>query len=477
MKFSIITAVYNCENYLSQAIESVIKQDIGFKDNVQLILVDDGSTDCSKEIALEYQNKYPHNILVLSKKNNGPGSARNLGLEYAEGDYVNFLDSDDKLSLNALSNVYSFFKNNDVDVVSIPIVFFERRGGEHVLNYKFKGTGLIDLNEVYDYPQLSISSSFIKSDSIGGLRFDEDLVNGEDALFLNKIILNKQKYGVLSNASYWYRKRNDFSSIMDQSKNSAKFFLGKISNFYLELINYSLSHVGEVPKFIQYMIVYDLNSMVVAENFKPNDEFMECFKLVLSYVGKEIIVDHRYLDNNVKSFLIYLKNSEFHIETKPNEIFLKSGNHTINKLHKHKLRFEKIQFDDNILYFEGYFSSNCDVKDIIINALKNEEKIYKTNFTNQRPFKKYFGIDWEFYYTFNVSIPLDKKEECRIKFNIEILDTVLYNEIKFKKEAESLNSKKVIMTEDKIIQFKNNSFYIFNNSLKNKILLNLSIMR
>ena len=54
MKFSIITAIYNCENYLSQSIESVINQDIGFKDNVQLILVDDGSMDKSKDIALKY---------------------------------------------------------------------------------------------------------------------------------------------------------------------------------------------------------------------------------------------------------------------------------------------------------------------------------------------------------------------------------------------------------------------------------------
>lgn len=477
MKFSIITAVYNCENYLSQSIESVINQDIGFEENVQLILVDDGSTDNSKEIALKYQNKYPQNILVLSKENNGPGSARNLGLEHANGDYVNFLDSDDKLSLNALSNVYSFFKSNDVDVVSIPIVFFERRGGEHVLNYKFKDTRLIDLNELYDYPQLHISSSFIKSDSICGLRFDEDLVNGEDALFLNKIILNKQRYGVLSNVTYWYRKRNDFSSIMDQSKNSTKFFLGKIINFYLELINYSLSHVGEVPKFIQYLITYDLNSMVGTENFKPNDEFIKYFKLVLSYVGAEIIAHHRYLDNNVKSFLIYLKNDEFHVETKPDEMLLKSGDYIINKLHRHKLRFEKIQFRDNVIYFEGYFSSNCDVQDINIVALKNEEKIYTTTYTNQKPFKKFFDIDWEFYYTFKVSIPVDKKEECNIKFRIELLDNELDNKIVFKKEAESLNSKEVIMTKDKIIQFKNNSFYIFNNSLKNKILLNLSIMR
>lgn len=83
MKFSIITAIYNCESYLSQSIESVINQDIGFKDNIQLILVDDGSTDKSKDIALKYKNKFPENIIVLSKQNGGPGSARNMGLDHA----------------------------------------------------------------------------------------------------------------------------------------------------------------------------------------------------------------------------------------------------------------------------------------------------------------------------------------------------------------------------------------------------------
>lgn len=474
MKFSIVTAVYNCEKYLSESIESVINQDIGFKENVQLILVDDGSTDNSKEIAMDYQKKFPENILVLSKENNGPGSARNFGLEYVKGDYVNFLDSDDKLSLDALSNVYSFFKNNDVDVVSIPIFFFERRGGEHLLNYKFKESRIIDLNESYDYPQLHISSSFIKSDSIQDLRFDEDLVNGEDALFLNKIILNKQKYGVLSNVSYWYRKRDDFSSIMDKSKNSTKSFRGKLVNFYLELINYSLSHVGEVPKFIQYLIAYDLNSMVIAENFKPDDDFMECFKQILFCIDVKIIADHRYLKKNVKSFLIYLKNNDVHIETDKNNVFLKSNDYIINRLHKHKLRLEKILFEEDIIHFEGYFSSNCDVKNIRIHALKNQE-VYETTYNNHKPFKKFFGIEWEFYYTFEVDIPIEKDEECTIKFNVEISDVELNNRIIFKKEAKPLNSKKVIITGDKIIQFKNNTFYIFNKSLKNKLLLNLSI--
>ena len=126
MKFSIITAIYNCESYLSQSIESVINQDIGFKDNIQLILVDDGSTDKSKDIALKYKDKFPENIIVLSKQNGGPGSARNMGLDHACGEYVNFLDGDDMLSSDVLSSVYAFFDENDVDVVSIPLIFFER---------------------------------------------------------------------------------------------------------------------------------------------------------------------------------------------------------------------------------------------------------------------------------------------------------------------------------------------------------------
>ena len=66
-RFTIITAFYNTGDYLKESIESIINQDIGFKDHVQYILVDDGSTDHSKEIALNYQQLYPENILVLSK--------------------------------------------------------------------------------------------------------------------------------------------------------------------------------------------------------------------------------------------------------------------------------------------------------------------------------------------------------------------------------------------------------------------------
>lgn len=128
-KFSVITAVYNVASYLSEAIESILCQDIGFKDSVELILIDDGSTDSSGEICDHYQALYPDNIKVLHKPNGGAASARNAGIALASGRYLNFLDGDDKLSPGTLSAVYHFFSTVDdqISLVSVPIQFFEKK--------------------------------------------------------------------------------------------------------------------------------------------------------------------------------------------------------------------------------------------------------------------------------------------------------------------------------------------------------------
>ena len=134
-KFSIVTAVYNVEAYLSEAIDSILSQDIGFLESVELILVDDGSTDASGAICDEYQHKYPENIVVIHKPNGGVASARNAGIAVARGRYVNFMDSDDKLTPDTLSSVYDFFIEHDkeVDLVSVPIFYFEQKDRKSVV--------------------------------------------------------------------------------------------------------------------------------------------------------------------------------------------------------------------------------------------------------------------------------------------------------------------------------------------------------
>ena len=88
-KVSVIIPVYNVENYLDETINSVLNQDIGFEDNVVLILVNDGSKDNSEEICLKYQKKYPNNVKYIYKDNSGVSDTRNLGYQNAHADYIN----------------------------------------------------------------------------------------------------------------------------------------------------------------------------------------------------------------------------------------------------------------------------------------------------------------------------------------------------------------------------------------------------
>ena len=161
-KFSVIIPIYNVENYLRDAIDSVINQSIGFLENVQLILVNDGSKDNSESICMEYKEKYPENIIYIKQENSGVSSARNTGIEYINGKYVNFLDGDDKWNLDVFEKVWNFFENNDVQVVACRRKFFEARDDYHALDYVFEEDRVIDINKDYQFIHLHAASHFLK---------------------------------------------------------------------------------------------------------------------------------------------------------------------------------------------------------------------------------------------------------------------------------------------------------------------------
>ena len=98
---SVIIPVYNVENFLDRCIDSIVKQT--YK-NIQIILVDDGSTDASGKIC-DLRAKNDKRVLVVHKKNGGLGEARNSGLLYANGKYISFVDSDDYLRLDAYEKI------------------------------------------------------------------------------------------------------------------------------------------------------------------------------------------------------------------------------------------------------------------------------------------------------------------------------------------------------------------------------------
>ncbi|HGL1587514.1 TPA: glycosyltransferase family 2 protein [Streptococcus pneumoniae] len=132
MKVSVIIPVYNVEKYLRRCLDSVVNQT--YKD-IEVILVNDGSPDNSKEICEEYVAKYS-NIQLINQKNAGLGAARNTGLQYMTGNAVTFVDSDDWLELDAIEYYVASMKKSDADIVVTQMI----RKKEYFSNEGTNGT-------------------------------------------------------------------------------------------------------------------------------------------------------------------------------------------------------------------------------------------------------------------------------------------------------------------------------------------------
>ncbi len=138
---SIIIPVYNTANYLNNCIESLINQTYN---NLEIIIVNDGSTDSSKDIIDEYALE-DKRIVVIHKENGGIGSAYKAAFKVMAGDYVLFVDSDDWLELNAVENLVSLAVENDADMVSFGIQAYNPQWEEVKLK-SFKNIDLVNTN-------------------------------------------------------------------------------------------------------------------------------------------------------------------------------------------------------------------------------------------------------------------------------------------------------------------------------------------
>ena len=129
---SIIIPMYNVENYIAICLNSIIQNDLK---NVEVIIVNDGSTDNSRTIAERYQAKYSQ-IRVYDKKNEGVSSARNYGLMKSKGDWVWFIDSDDAINQGSLKYIKKEIsdRNNKFDILVFKYLKFKRNSDVSKIN-------------------------------------------------------------------------------------------------------------------------------------------------------------------------------------------------------------------------------------------------------------------------------------------------------------------------------------------------------
>ena len=206
---SIIVPVYNVENYLKECVDSILKQTY---DNIEVIIVDDGSTDNSGKICDEYA-KLDARVKVIHKKNGGLADARNTGLRYVTGNFVGFVDSDDFIEKDMYDFLYKKIKEFNADIAVCSSYDYYGDFGKHnkIDNIKIE----CDNKKAYEimvtpkYFGCGVWNKLYKRKIIEGIEFPYGRINGEDFIWISKVLLNTNKVYYESIPKYYYRYRKD----------------------------------------------------------------------------------------------------------------------------------------------------------------------------------------------------------------------------------------------------------------------------
>lgn len=206
---SIIVPVYNVEKYLEKCLDSLVNQT--YK-NIEIIVVDDGSTDSSGLIAEQYSSMY-ENVNVIHTENGGLSAARNVGINCADGEYIAFVDSDDWVDCNTYEILLGLINKGQYDFVSFGLLKEFGTETQHIViaddfevyNKKEIFCEILDDNSVAGYAW----NKLIKQSVIGDERFDESLLSCEDIDFCVRIAAKSQNVIHTKSNFYHYRQRID----------------------------------------------------------------------------------------------------------------------------------------------------------------------------------------------------------------------------------------------------------------------------
>lgn len=289
---SIIVPVYNSEEYLEKCIESILNQT--FK-SFELILVNDGSTDSSKEICDKYRDM-DKRVITIHKQNEGQASARNYGLEIAQGEYIGFVDSDDWIEINMFEVLYNACIKEDADISIMGL----RELNESKTYYFEYIPKSIELNEIlkraYPWNKLFKRSLFINHE----LKFTSGRYY-EDLELIPKLFIESKKNAIVSKIGYNYLKRSDSTTNTKDKKILDLLWAYTEIKKYLISKNYYRQYEEEFKKSIKYLY-----------SFYANILYSYPMKFVIRY-SKEIVNYFEELDYSItkyeimKFILIYLK--------------------------------------------------------------------------------------------------------------------------------------------------------------------------
>lgn len=282
---------------IDRSFESILSQSIGFE-NLEVIFVDDCSTDNSKSKIMKLSEEYDNVKGIFLEENSGfAGKPRNVGLQHASADYVMFLDSDDYFLENACELLYDRITGDDLDLVSGN---FSIEYEENVIRWSHVGIDdELKVNSIYDKPSLliiapSIWSKIYRKDMIidNDILFDEGLP-GQDALFMYEVLLNAKGILFVNVPLVIYCKR-DYSQTKEKSVTDDTtfkklyYYLIVYEKMYQVLHDYDESFEVAVSSHFSYWSGLLRNSLLSSnEKVVLMNDFQKIFRKVNAHLSDE----------------------------------------------------------------------------------------------------------------------------------------------------------------------------------------------
>ena len=392
IRVSVIIPVYNVEKYIRKCLDSIVDQMIS-KEELQVILINDGSTDNSADICAEYCEKYDY-FELYNIENGGQARARNIGLDIAKGKYIAYLDSDDTLSRDTLESVTHFFDQHydEVDLVTYKIIPIAN-GIRKKTHYRYdimRKTGVYDLTlpENYYISQTNMNI-VVKNKGDENILFDTTPnYRHEDQLYCTEVLRDKMKIGYVDDAEYLY-EQNPQSTV-------SKFF--STITFDLTLSKWKElfdSYGDSLPPYVQALYVNDIQWKLRTDIFHPYhlegkeyDNALAEIRLLLNKVDDGVILNHPVCNEMSKYYFIDFKyNGDLKVSF-DDSIKLMHGDDVISESPTINLKITKFRFFGNMLEICGHLYSfafkYCEKPQLILrkNGTTSEcPELYESSFS------------------------------------------------------------------------------------------------
>lgn len=307
---SVIIPVFNVEEYLEHCLDSLVEQTID-KSKMEVLLVDDGSTDSSPAICDRYAEEHSF-FRVFHNENGGVSNARNFGIDNAQGKYILFLDSDDWLTKKSIKSIVEFFNKHydETDIVTYKELRSKDGEIKEIQHYRYEivnKTGVYDLTTPeYMYFVQTHMNICIKNKCENNVKFDTSMIVHEDQKFILEILDDKKKIGFCADAQYIYLQNADSASnnrthpyyIFDKTMEMWESFFGD----------------GDVPKYIQAYFVNDFRWKIRSDVLWPYHYSGKDFEFhknriinLLKRVDDDVIVNFPWLIPAHQAYIFQLK--------------------------------------------------------------------------------------------------------------------------------------------------------------------------